>query len=320
MYEQLVSQGHSSIGFCGDLNINDIRMRFKTYQSQLDKHQHTFHSLHLFIVSDATLSGGREAAAMLIERSATYTAVICATDYNAIGLIEKLRQFGKNAPNDIAVVGIDNVFFSEHYHPPITSVDQQLKQLATNAIEHLIERMNGAPYVSDVRTVNQKLIVRESCGNRFGNSKAKSDSKAKSATKNTIRQCLVSGMDRSPAEVFETIYSQAKSGFDSLLNLPGLYNTSMEWACYTSLHRNRFSVSSVARKGASYNEHLVSGKSGSCATVIKILMLTVCICLLGNTFLLLIATPSCRTWLTTRATYLMIAEGINMSFNRLTEE
>ncbi|MDN3680517.1 EAL domain-containing protein [Vibrio tapetis subsp. quintayensis] len=256
LYQWLVSQEHESIGFCGDLNINDIRMRFKAYQSQLEAHQHTLNTLNLFNVTDASLSGGREAAALYEQRQAPCSAIICATDYNAIGLIDKLKQSGKRIPQDLAVVGVDNVFLGAHGNQQLTSIDQQLELLTKLAIKRLLERLNGSPYNHCTHTVDQKLIVRSSCGSP----------KALRTTDvqlSSIRKDLLQNSDRSPAEVFETLYSQAQSGFDSLFNLQGLYNSSMQWACYASSTDSKFQITKISRKNVSHSETLNSPISGN---------------------------------------------------------
>lgn len=249
LYQWLVSLGHKNIGFCGDLNINDIRMRFKAYQNQLEAHDHKFDSLNLFNVTDASLSGGREAATQFEERQSKCTAIICATDYNAIGLMDKLRQSGKQIPADLAVVGIDNVFLGAHSQQQLTSIDQQLELLTNLAIKRLLERIKGAPYSCRIQTVEQKLIVRTSCD-------VPEHLKPNDQQLSTIRQHLINSNDRSPAEVFETLFSQAKSGFESLFNLQGLYNSSMQWACYASSNQSTYRVTKLSRKSVSHSETL----------------------------------------------------------------
>ncbi|MEZ8582774.1 substrate-binding domain-containing protein [Vibrio splendidus] len=143
LYEWLQSQGHEEIGFCGDLNVNDIRSRFKAYQRTVINHQGSFNQHHFFRVSNCSLSGGREAAIEFIQRKSKCTAVICATDHNAVGMIEQLTHCNISVPGDVAIVGIDNIFVGQQFTPKLTTVDQQLELLATQVFHRALERISG---------------------------------------------------------------------------------------------------------------------------------------------------------------------------------
>ncbi|MDE1228000.1 substrate-binding domain-containing protein [Vibrio aestuarianus] len=130
LYDWLYTNGHTQIGFCGDLSVNDIRSRFKAYQDSLSKYHHIYQSEHVFCVDNCALSGGREAALAFIERKSDCSAVICATDQNAIGMIEQLQHLGWKVPEQVAIVGVDNIFLGKQTHPQLTTVDQQLESLA----------------------------------------------------------------------------------------------------------------------------------------------------------------------------------------------
>ncbi|USD66066.1 EAL domain-containing protein [Vibrio sp. SCSIO 43136] len=249
LYQWLQSKGHTEIGFCGDLSINDIRIRFKSFQMQLKNAGREFDSAQLFNVSDASLSGGREAAKQYSNKNSRCTAIICATDHNAIGMIEKLNQNGINVPEDLAIVGVDNIFLGANHAPTLTSIDQQLEALTTQAISRLLERLGGDQFDPQPKHIPQQLVVRSSCGADISEQQLLEQT-------GSVRQQLVHKSERSPAEMFEALYSQAKSGFDSLLNLPGLYNASMAWACITNVKGQRCNISHIAEKGASYPEKL----------------------------------------------------------------
>ncbi|MFA0438382.1 EAL domain-containing protein [Vibrio sp. 10N.222.51.C12] len=236
LYRHLVELGHSKIGFCGDLSVNDVRMRFKSFQSQVKTFQHEFTLNQLFNVRDASLHGGRIAAKQFCERNAPCSAIICATDHCAIGLMEMLALAGVEVPKEVAVVGVDNIFLGERCHPTLTTVDQGLEQLAQMAIRRLLERVNGAPYQSEVSLLAQSLVVRESSGEVDTTSSARTegqrptDRQLNSMSSRSIRAQLLCHSDHSPAELHETLYSQGQAGFSSIANANCLFDMNIAWA------------------------------------------------------------------------------------------
>ncbi len=183
LYQWLRDSGHEHIAFCGDLSVNDIRIRFKAYQHAVEAHQGKFNPQHFFSVSSCSLAGGREAAVEYIKRKTVCTAIICATDHNAIGMIEQLKHFDVYTPKDIAIVGVDNVFFGQQMKPALTTADQQLEPLARKAFLRALARAEGDSFSTTIHQLPQKLVIRESCGNK---NKALSQSEDKASIRYLI--------------------------------------------------------------------------------------------------------------------------------------
>ncbi len=242
LYQWLVEQGHQHIGFCGDLSVNDVRARFKAYQRVVAGHNNDFDIGRFFSVSSCSIAGGREAANEFIRRESPCTAVICATDHNAIGMIEQFKNSRIQVPQDVAVVGIDNIFFGQHVQPALTTVDQQLERLTRQAFVRALERINGSSLSAKIHPVSQKLIVRHSCGN------AQPDCIV-NENQGSIRHQLLNVAGRSPAEVFENFYAQAQNGFGSILDAHSLYGNNLDWACLAHGEQNNYRVESWINVG-----------------------------------------------------------------------
>ncbi|MFA0543216.1 EAL domain-containing protein [Vibrio sp. 10N.222.52.B7] len=242
LYEWLQSQGHEEIGFCGDLTVNDIRSRFKAYQRTVIDHKGSFNQRHFFRVSNCSLSGGREAAIEFIQRKSKCTAVICATDHNAVGMMEQLSHSNISVPDDVAIVGIDNIFVGQQFNPKLTTVDQQLELLATQVFHRVLERISGKPFNNANNSVPQKLIVHQSCGNTNPDLEHKEDI-------NSTRQILLNVQGRSPAEIFENFYSQAQGGFDSIRDAQSLYGNNLDWACLAECNSEQYTIRKWVEKG-----------------------------------------------------------------------
>lgn len=220
LYDHLVGLGHVDIGFCGDLSVNDVRMRFKAFQKRAERNGNAITKRHILNVSNTALQGGREAYERYWQDNAPCSAVICATDHIAVGLMESLSENGIRVPEQVAIVGIDNIFMGERTQPRLTTVDQQLERLSVAAVERLMMRLSGAPFASDLGLIEQSMVVRQSCG----------ATRPSHNPQFTIRNQLLSHSERSPAELHETLYSQGQSGFSSIVNASCLFDTPVAWA------------------------------------------------------------------------------------------
>ena len=69
------------------------------------------------------------------------TAIICANDSMAIAAIGKITQYGLNVPNDISVIGFDDITVASQIHPPLTTIAAPIRKMAKLAVEMLIEQI-----------------------------------------------------------------------------------------------------------------------------------------------------------------------------------
>jgi DNA-binding LacI/PurR family transcriptional regulator len=94
------------------------------------------------------------------------TAIIALNDRVAIGAINRLRESGIRVPEDISMVGYDNIPVAAHFHPSLTTVDHQTTQLIDLAVRGLLERIGSTEDDLPPRSsqIQPKLIVRQSTG------------------------------------------------------------------------------------------------------------------------------------------------------------
>lgn len=105
---------------------------------------------------------GRAAAAMLLERHPEIDAVFCGSDLVARGVIDTLRDRGRDIPGDIAVIGFDNwEVLSTNARPPLTSIDMNLQELGRAAARALFEALDGSPR-SGVEALPCRVVIRSS--------------------------------------------------------------------------------------------------------------------------------------------------------------
>jgi DNA-binding LacI/PurR family transcriptional regulator len=91
-------------------------------------------------------------------------AIVCCSDLLAIGVLRGLKQAGVRVPEDIAVVGWDNIVDTEYVSPTLTSVAPDLDALAEQTIEALLDRIDGNREPARTFVVPHTLMVRESSG------------------------------------------------------------------------------------------------------------------------------------------------------------
>lgn len=103
---------------------------------------------------------GAQAAGGLLTLREAPTAVFAVADTLAIGAIKALRRAGLRVPQDVAVVGFDNVPLAEVFEPGLTTIAQPMRELGVAAAEMLLERLAGGQPRS--RNLAHTLVVRES--------------------------------------------------------------------------------------------------------------------------------------------------------------
>jgi DNA-binding LacI/PurR family transcriptional regulator len=107
----------------------------------------------------ATVHGGSAAAASIAVSDAT--AVIAYNDLVALGLESGLRALGYRCPDDISIIGIDDLDVAAASDPGLTTIRVAIERSGALAVELLLERISGKPAVEDVH-LNSQLIVRGS--------------------------------------------------------------------------------------------------------------------------------------------------------------
>ncbi|GAB3996612.1 hypothetical protein GCM10029992_17220 [Glycomyces albus] len=105
--------------------------------------------------------GGHAAAARLIERGAT--AVVCGSDMMALGAIRAAEEAGLRVPADFSVVGYDDSPHRPH-QPPLTTVRQPVRDIATAAARTLLDEIAGQTTPSSEYLFRPELVVRGSTG------------------------------------------------------------------------------------------------------------------------------------------------------------
>ncbi|WP_437484472.1 substrate-binding domain-containing protein [Sorangium sp. So ce1014] len=160
----LIEHGHRRIAFVGHFDAYDVRERFASYKDTLAEAGIPFDP-GLVIRSDNNwYSGGQGAAPALLAQLPACTAAVFGTDKNALGMMPLLKAAGVRIPEDLAIVGFDDVVEAEGVDPPLTTVRQRFEMMGSAACDLMASMIDGEPFPpAGVHTANV-LVVRSSCG------------------------------------------------------------------------------------------------------------------------------------------------------------
>ena len=163
--EHLIGHGHTRIGFVGNLAQQDVCDRFAAYQQALEIHSLTADPMLMFAAPENAETGGVVAARSLLDSLRRPTALMVATDRNAIGLMGTLTDAGLAIPRDLAIVAFDNIEAGAFSTPTLSSVNQRFDEVGALAGRLILAKMRGdAVPKTNFTSQSVLLMVRESCG------------------------------------------------------------------------------------------------------------------------------------------------------------
>jgi LacI family transcriptional regulator len=159
--DHLVGLGHERIAVVtGPVNLLVSRERLQGFRDRLRALGAPLDPTRV-VHSDFTRDGGRHATLELMERHPDVTAVFALNDMMAVGALVALRDdLGRSVPDDVSVVGFDDVPLTRDLHPPLTTVHLPLEEIGEHGMRFLLGDRNGA---STVR-VPARLLERGSSG------------------------------------------------------------------------------------------------------------------------------------------------------------
>jgi len=113
---------------------------------------------------DFTVDSGYHEMSRLFEANGSFTAAFVASDTVAVGAKKAILERSLRIPEDIALVGFDDLPFARYVEPPLTTVHLPVTELARQASEVLIEILEDSQPARKHIILDTQLIVRESCG------------------------------------------------------------------------------------------------------------------------------------------------------------
>jgi LacI family transcriptional regulator len=159
----LVHIGHKKISIISGITQNNDRTTRRLEGVKKELSSHGIELSDSMIVEQAySISGGRKGCAHLLSRNSPRpTAIICGNDILAIGAQLECSERGLAVPDDISIVGFDNLEFAVHCDPPLTTIEVPAEDMGTKAASYLLGKLEGRE-VSMHSSVDVRMILRRS--------------------------------------------------------------------------------------------------------------------------------------------------------------
>lgn len=164
----LIKLGHKQIGFVGgSFNNPNIKERFFGYQQALE--EFGIERNNNFILTDepsSVMENGINAVNKLLKRNAMPAAIFVANDAQAIGCIKALKESGLKVPEDVAVMGFDDVEGGLLIEPQLSTMHVPKEEMGALAVKKMINIIENPTTNVDKTLISVELMVRESCGGK----------------------------------------------------------------------------------------------------------------------------------------------------------
>lgn len=163
--KHLVDNGHKKIGYVmSDTRINNFEGRFNSFNKYIKKFNLEFNDENVIRLSPNEIDLQDETVSQIKKLKNTPTAFFCENDTLAISFIKSLTKHGFDVPNDISVIGFDNIREATVVTPELTTISIDQNLFVRTAIEQLLFSINN-PGVNRHTYINGSLVVRDSVKN-----------------------------------------------------------------------------------------------------------------------------------------------------------
>jgi DNA-binding LacI/PurR family transcriptional regulator len=162
--QHLAVLGHRDIAFIGGpRRLHSAQSRQSAFTSSLEECGIPCNPAWV-IEGDHTLEGGVQAMDRLLRSRYLPTAVMCSNDMTAIGVLHKVYRAGLRVPDDLSVIGFDDIHIAQVTIPPLTTIQMSCFELAKAAVTALRAHVEEGGEPKRSYKVNTHLVVRESTG------------------------------------------------------------------------------------------------------------------------------------------------------------
>lgn len=161
----LINLGRRHIAFIGDISERspEFLQRYRGYLAALQEAGIASEPL-LQVDAETSEDAGYKAALTLQERHTTIDGLFGASDLIAIGAMKAFQEAGMAIPDELSVVGFDDIPMASYTHPPLTTVQQNTRKAGELLVENLLDLVNGETRQSFLMPAD--LMVRGSCGGK----------------------------------------------------------------------------------------------------------------------------------------------------------
>jgi LacI family transcriptional regulator len=167
--EHLIAGGARHMGIVtGPRTWWEAEQRFDGWRRTIEEAGRTIED-RLVVEGDWTVDSGEQAVYQMIEACPDIDAIFAGNDQMALGAIYAAHKLGRRVPEDLSIIGADNIAEASHFWPPLTTVNQPLAdtgEMAVRAIDQMIRKSPSSRRTPEempaVRLLQPELVIRES--------------------------------------------------------------------------------------------------------------------------------------------------------------
>lgn len=158
----LIDLGHRIIAFAsGPLDQVSVYERWDGYKKALEEANIKYNPEYMIEEKELTMRTGRHAFQFLWNKEPKPTAILCANDPMALGVIQSAKDMGIKIPEELSVIGIDDIDISSQFDPPLTTVRIFKEEMGNISAKRLIDRIKN-PSLPPVKIiVGTELVLRK---------------------------------------------------------------------------------------------------------------------------------------------------------------
>lgn len=161
----LLSKGHRKIALASpNISPGVMEERYRGFCDALKERDIDFDQSCFFEVA-TTSADGAQAGKRIAMSGKGFTAVAVMSDIIAVGVMDGLRKYGMNVPEDVSVIGFDNLIACQYMHPGLTTISQNIEGKATTACECLFDMIKNKQKIAVNKTLDVELVERQSVKN-----------------------------------------------------------------------------------------------------------------------------------------------------------
>lgn len=158
----LFELGHTQLGILGPKDVNPAINRLNGFKQALEDNGLDYNK-NWAIESEFDENSGYHAMQQVLSLENKPTAVFCQSDVIAIGAIKAIKEAGLNVPDDLSLVGFDDIEVCKYITPSLTTISQNTYKLGEKAAEQLLDMVNYPDDEYSPVILPTELIERESC-------------------------------------------------------------------------------------------------------------------------------------------------------------
>jgi len=158
----IIEQGHKQIAYiAGPQFKTDSQDRLLGHKRALKENNIVFNPA-LYFEGDFKYTGGRNGIKSLLKNKTIFSALVCASDEMASGAMTFAREYGIELPEELSIVGFDNIIFSQHLYPKLTTVDYPVFEMGQMAAKLVLKNVYHQNKIHIKHFFEPTLITRDS--------------------------------------------------------------------------------------------------------------------------------------------------------------